>query len=94
MVDQSNNSLTTSHASIDDAANHKISSSKDLLKSIDWPFDTPELYKIAFNFFKGLQLLQKKIHLPNACVYVLFGNQRMKAKLSILRTIREMFLLP
>ena len=28
--------------------------SKDLLKNIDWPFDISELYRIGFNFFKGL----------------------------------------
>lgn len=57
MVDQSKSPLEVSNASAEkDTTTHKVSSAKDLLlKNIDWPFDTPELYKIAFNFFKGLQ---------------------------------------
>jgi len=55
MVEQKSDSVQMGAAPTDNDANHKAVSAKDfLLKNIDWPFDTPELFRIAFNFFKGL----------------------------------------
>ena len=58
MVDQSKSTVLMGEQTgdqHDNHTNHKVTTSPiELLKNIDWPFDTPELYKIAFNFFKGL----------------------------------------
>jgi len=67
MVDQSKSPVEVSNASpLDNGTDHsdnhhKISSTAatDLLKNIDWPFNSPELYKIAFNFFKGTVALMQ-----------------------------------
>ncbi|KAI2801266.1 Golgi resident protein GCP60 [Blomia tropicalis] len=56
MVDQSKSTVLMGEQTgdqHDNHTNHKVTTSPiELLKNIDWPFDTPELYKIAFNFFK------------------------------------------